>query len=219
MAGNAFQRAAAKAAPIASPKKNEREVIVVDDPAIADAIDGFVRSKGQMKDAEGEMKAASATALPWVKAHFIGVYAQTGKVPETMNFRGKDEQVQFIVQDRSGGSYQVSDEMMESLRGVIGKKADDIVTEYQDFAFNTEILNIPGVMDVLGKAIDDLAKPRGGKDPVLTEAQRDALLTPRRHRVIRKDILSDVSSLCQGDKDQMEMLVAALGSNVTMYIK
>jgi len=192
-------------------KKKKGETIIVDDEAVASAIDDYQNSKAAEKEAKASKEAAASTITPMARSEFITRFAEDGQKPETMKFRGNKHTVQFIVQDRSG-KYAVNAETEEMLRQLIGEKADSILEEQTTFSFDTSVLQKPGVMEKLGVAMQSLVE-----DETLTKEELSKLLVATPKTVVKEGILDRVGKLCDFDAELMENVLVTLGSNVTMY--
>lgn len=214
MATNRFAKAAATTTVAAGKKKDERELIVPPDPTVRKAIDDFVAAKQKMKDGESEKKVADAVASPYYRKEFIGRFAAAGVQPEKLFFKGEQQEVQLISQDR-GGVTDVSDEQLQTLKTLLGeKKAEGLIEEFTQFSLDEDILNLPGVADILSGAIDQLVSKK-----VLSQEQADKLLVPKARRIVKKGTVDRLAQICDSDAELMGAVTDALGSNFTIYIK
>lgn len=214
MAGpNRFAKAAAKAEVAPKGKKDEALILTPPDDQIREAIDAYVAAKDKMKEAEGEKQVANDTCLPWIKGEWLKTYATNGRPPEKIKVKGMKETVNLITQDR-GGRYNVSDEQLETLKTILGpEKAEGIISEFTEFSIDSDLLNRPGVADVLSGAIDKLVSTK-----VLTQEEADKLLVAKARRVIKSGTYDSMAALCNNNPDMMTLLTEALGSNVVVYI-
>ena len=214
---NLFQKAAAKAGATASDTKGKKKqnIFPVEDPEVAQAIDDFVHAHDEMKRAEADKEVASGVAKPFCRAEFLKQFAEAGRKPETIKFRTPEgNTVTFVVQDR-GERYSVSEEQMETIKTLIGrKKTKQIIVEDMTFSFNNVVLSKAGVMNALGDKITELVA-----EEVLTEDEAANLLVATERTTVRKGVLDDLADLCGNDTDTMEALMDALGSHQSHYIK
>lgn len=213
---NPFGAAAAKAAsaPKAKAKKTE-DIFTVTDPNIVKAIEAFVKASAEVKKYESDKEVCKGQAEPFCRGEFIKTFAEEGRQPETIKFRTPGgSQVTFVVQDR-GEKYTVSDEQLSTITAIIGEeKAGKVVLRDLTFEFNNEVLNKDGVMDALGKKIEEMVKAK-----VLTPKEAEDLLVAKPRTTVKKGTLEDLARLCDNDVDKMEGLMAALGSHVVSYMK
>lgn len=210
---NLFQKAAAKASVEAATPKADIPAITPDDPKVMQAIDQFNEAKRTIKEAESKKKTAKAVADGWAKTYFLKLFASTGRKPETFWVAGAKTRAQFIAQDRAGVN-DFGNENYELLKTLVGeKRAEAMVLEFTQFSLNDEILNMPGVVDKLSAAIESIP------DDILSPAQKEALLVPAARRLIRDGVIDDLPKICDGDAEKMALVVDALGSNLTVYLK
>lgn len=218
MSTNPFAAAASKASKPATKggKKKNDNIVQVEDQEVADAIDEFVEANSRKKQAEADQEVAKSVAVPYCRSEFLKQFAEQGRKPDNSpKFRTPEgNTVTFVTQDR-GERYNVSDEQMETLQALLGEeKIEQIIIRDMTFKFNNDILNKDGVMDALGAKIGELVA-----DGVITENEAGALLQADPRTTVRKGALDDLARLCDNDPDQMESVMAALGSHVSNYIK
>lgn len=213
---NAFSKAAKKASSNGvSNGKKEKPIIRVDDEEVSGAINDFVDAHERLKTAEADKGMASGVILPHCEDVFFSKFAEDERKPDTMRFRSlEDKSVTLVAQDR-GERYDVSEEQKSTLRTLLGKKTlKDVIFETTIFSFNTDILEKDGVMDVLGKAVEDLVK-----SGTLTQDEADSLLVAECKTRVRKGVLESLGRLCGNDPDLMKQVKDALGSHMSIYIK
>lgn len=210
----AFNKAAAAAKIPASTTKSDDIVVTPEDEAVRKAVDAFEDAKKRAKQAKGDITTTKGVVEPFARDVWLKEFANTGKYPETFWVQGTKTKVQHIVQDRSGVN-DVTDESLALLKTLLGEqRAESIIEESTVYAINNAILNMPGVMEHLDAAIQDL-ETKG----ILTVAQRDALLEATPRRVVKEGSLQLLARLCDNDPERMAMVADALGSNMTTYIK
>lgn len=208
---NRFAKAASTAT--VAPKKGDGEIIIPSDPAIRKAIDDFVIAKEAIKTGESDKQVAGGVALPWIKREYLKVFATNGFKPDKFKVKGDQEEVLLLSQERS--QYNITDEQLETLKAILGeKKAEQILVESTDFAFDSTILNKEGVIDILSAAID-----RAVTEGKLTNEEGDKLLVSKPRRTIKVGTVDRLPIICDNDVDVMEQVADALGSTLTMYLR
>lgn len=221
-APNPFAKAKSKASdePKATTKKKDQNIVVLPEGEASEALKDLKKAKATEKQAKADATIAINVAQPVAMEKFWAAFAAADEKPETMKFQSHDKKalVTFVVQDR-GGVKDVSDEQRETLEAVLGvEKTESILEETETYSFDSEIMNVEGVMDVLGPAVGK-ATEKLVKDGVLTEEQAAGLLQYSQRTVVKKGTLNKLSKLCDGDPQTMEQAAQALGSNVTAYLK
>jgi len=216
MSTNPFAAAVAKSStPKPTNGKKVQNIVQVEDEEVATAIDEFVEASDREKQAKADKEIAKGVAAPFCRGEFVRQFAEAGRKPNTIKFRTPTgNTVTLVIQDR-GERYNVSDEQYETIKAIIGEEGlKQILLSDMTFSFNNDILNKDGVMDALGAKIGELVQ-----DGVITETEAGSLLEATPRTTIRKGTLDDLSKLCNGDPDQMEALLDALGSHCSSYIK
>lgn len=181
----------------------------------------------QIREISAEMKALDAKMgihKDRVKAYgnqkFINEFASQGVLPDSpMKVVGSDgSSVTFVVQDRSS-QYRVSDEQVEMLNVVVGSDvAESILYEETTFGFNRDILSIPGVSEVVEKALEAVAKKLVSSQ-VLTGEQADMLIEADTKRAFKPGTLERAVLLTGDNKQNLSMFLDAMGSSCVRYVK
>lgn len=160
----------------------------------------------------------------FAEKNYVKDYAATGVSPETpMQVATADgEKVTFVVQDRSS-QYGVKEDQKEALVELLGQDAAaDLLFEETTFGFNRDVLAIPGVMEIVEKALENAIKKltddKDGK-PVLSEEAAGALLDVKVKTAFRPGTLDRLSLICGKDVTRIEQFLEIMGSSATRYVK
>lgn len=210
---NPFAKAAANAATNdQGSKKKSVTIIEPEDPEIRQSIDEVVVATLAKNEADSRRDVAQEKVMPFALKVFIERYAQNGQLPGKLEFKGNTQKAALVIQDRSG-QYNLSAEQQDALRTVLGDDAEGIINNFVEYKFNNDILNIPGVMEALGSAIEKLVSNK-----ILTSVQKDSLLIATPRCVVKSGILTRLCEICDGDQELMQTVKDVLGSNIVSYL-
>lgn len=192
--------------------------------AVGKAVKELIRLKAEQKAVAAKMDVFKSTVKKHADENYIRDYANSGMSPETpMVVQNADgDQVTYVVQDRSG-QYGVKPEQQEALVGLLGEdKARELLFEETSFSLNRDVLAIPGVMEVVEKAlegaIDKLTSAKGGKQPILAQETADALLTVNTKTAFRPGTMDRIADLCGKDTQRMREFANIAGSSLVRYV-
>lgn len=222
-----FAKAAEKKAAAPATKTKKQTLWVVGDPAsdkVAGSIHALIELSGQAKAVEAKMGVHKTIVKDFAEKNYVQDYAVTGVSPETpMVVQNADgEKITYVVQDRSS-QYQVKDDQQEALKALLGEDATaDLLYTETSFGFSRDILAVPGVMEVIEKALENAIKKltddKDGK-AVLTPEQAEALLDVKSKTAFKPGTLDRLSMICGKDTARIEQFLEIMGSSATRYVK
>ena len=216
-----FAQALAKqeTAPTKTKSKGTTWTVRTDD-RVGVAVKEMVRLEVERKALDARTKVHKGVVKKHCDTLYISNYADAGVPPETpLTLQNEDgDSVTFVVQDRSG-QYKIAKDQMEALDSLLGADAvQDLVHTKVDFGLSSVILSVPGVQEVLGKAIEK-AMTKLVTDGVLTAEQAGGLLTVDQKTALKPQTLDRLATICGRDTVKMERFLDIVGSNVTRYPK
>lgn len=212
-------KATAAAAPKAT-KKKETVWLVPAGSKEAVAVTELVALTRQAKAVEAKMGVYKGTLKDFGETNYVGDYVKAGVSPETpMTIQNPDgDKVTFVVQDRSA-QYGVKDDQKQALVDLLGEDAAaEMLFEETSFGFNRDILALPGVMEVVEKALEGAIKKLvdGG---VLTEEQTGELLDVKTKTAFKPGTLDRLVLIAGKDTTKVGQLLEIMGSSATRYVK
>lgn len=195
-----------------------------DTEKIAKSVDALIELSGQAKAVEAKMGIHKNIVRGYAEKNYVRDYATTGVSPETPMIVQTTEgaKVTFVLQDRSS-QYQVKEDQQDALKALLGEDAAaDLLYTETTFGFSRDILAIPGVMDVVEKALESAIKKltddKSGK-PLLTEEQAEMLLDVKSKTAFKPGTLDRLSMVCGRDAVRIEQMLEIMGSSATRYVK
>jgi hypothetical protein len=218
-----FAKAAAKAADKAAAKPKKKETVWAVGPAdagLGKAVKDYVRIENEIKALETKANVLKGLIKDEGSSRFVQDYAELGVHPETpmrlMNDEG--ESATFVVQDR-GSQYGLKEGQIEQLIGLLGEDAaKNEIYEETTFAFNREVLAVPGVLEEIGKALER-AQKKLVESEVLKEEQAELLLDAKTKTAFKPGVLQRLGMICGRDVVRMESFLEIAGSSITRYAK
>jgi len=207
------------------PKKAKGMAWLAGDPAgdtVAKSVKELVRLSAEAKAVEAKMGIHKTVVKKFAEERYISSYAEAGVGPETpMYVQNADgEKVTYVVQDRSG-QYGVKDEQKEALAQLLGPDAvDGLLFDEVSFGFNREIMSIPGVQDVIEKALEGaIKKLTAGPKAILTETQAETLLDVDQKTAFKPGTLDRLAVIVGQDTGRIKQFLEIMGSSATRYVK
>lgn len=207
------------------PKKAKGVAWLAGDPAgdtVAKSVKELVRLSAEAKAVEAKMGIHKTVVKKFAEERYISSYAEAGVGPETpMYVQNADgEKVTYVVQDRSG-QYGVKDEQKEALAQLLGPDAvEGLLFDEVSFGFNRMIMLIPGVQEVIEKALEGaIKKLTTGPKAILTEAQAEALLDVDQKTAFKPGTLDRLAVIVGQDTGRIKQFLEIMGSSATRYVK
>lgn len=190
--------------------------------AVAKSVKELVRLSAEAKAVEAKMGIHKTVVKKYAEDRYVGYYAAEGTSPDTpMVVQNTDgEKVTYVVQDRSS-QYAVKDEQKEALAQLLGPDAvDGLLYEEVSFGFNREIMSVPGVQEVVEKALESaIKKLTAGPKPVLTETQAEALIDVEQKTTFKPGTLDRLTMIVGQDTGRIKQFLDVMGASATRYIK
>lgn len=219
-----FAKAKASKA-VDSPKKAKGTSWVAGDPAgdaVAKSVKELVKLNAEAKAVEAKMGIHKTIVKKFAEDRFISTHVAEGIGPETpMVIQTMDgEKVTYVVQDRSG-QYAVKDDQKDALVQLLGEDAAvELLYDEVSFGFNRLIMSIPGVQEVVEKALEGaIKKLTTGPKPVLSADQAEALIEADQKTAFKPGILDRLTQIAGRDSGRVKQLLEIIGSSATRYIK
>jgi hypothetical protein len=212
-------KATAAAAPKAT-KKKETMWLVPAGSKEAVAVKELVDLTRQAKAVEAKMGVYKGTLKDFGETNYVGDYVKAGVSPETpMTIQTPDgDKVTFVVQDRSA-QYGVKDDQKQALIDLLGEDAaGEMLFEETSFGFNRDILALPGVMEVVEKALEGAIKKLVDTN-TLTEEQTGELLDVKVKTAFKPGTLDRLVLIAGKDTTKVGQLLEIMGSSATRYVK
>lgn len=207
------------------PKKAKGVAWLAGDPegdSVAKSVKELVRLNAEAKAVEAKMGIHKTVVKKFAEDRYISAYAEAGVGPETpMYVQNSDgEKVTYVVQDRSG-QYGVKGEQKEALAQLLGPDAvENLLYDEVSFGFNREIMSVPGVQEVIEKALEGaIKKLTTGPKAVLTETQAEALLDVDQKTAFKPGTLDRLAVIVGQDTGRIKQFLEIMGSSATRYIK
>lgn len=154
------------------------------------------------------------------ESEYVDDYVRLGVEPETpMVIQNTDgEKVTFVIQDRSA-QYGVKEDQKAALVELLGEDAaGNLLYEETSFGFNRDVLALPGVQEIVEKALESAIRKLTAEG-VLTEEQTELLLDVKVKEAFKPGTLGRLVNLCGKDTVKVKQLLEILGSSATRYIK
>jgi hypothetical protein len=211
-----FAKVAANAQATSSKSKKDDDLVLENAPDhIKAKVDLFVTKKKEAKAAGDEAKKINDQILnEWLWPEYVGMFIKDRVQPEHVKIKGVNTTVGLIVQDRSG-NYNVKDDQLDIMIGILGeKRAKSLVHDWTDYSFNNELLNKPGVIEILEKAMKEMVETK-----VLTQDEVDKLLVGEYRRTFKPGVLARLPELSEGDQEQALTVIDGLKTNVVKYLQ
>lgn len=213
-------KAAAASKPTASTKKKETVWLVPAGSREATAVKELVDLTKQAKAIEAKTGVFKGVLKEYGETNYVADYAKVGVAPETpMTIQNPDgEKVTFVVQDRSS-QYGVKDDQKAALVELLGEDGtNELLYEETTFGFNRDLLALPGVMEIVEKALESATKKLvdGG---VLTEEQVGDLLDVKVKTAFKPGTLDRLTMICGKDTTKLSQFLEIMGSSATRYVK
>ncbi len=222
-----FAKATAKKADTAPKTKRKETVWLTGSPSNArvnESVHELLELDKQIDTLSSKMNVHKNVVKEFAEENFISDYAALGVPPETplvvQNSEG--EKVTYVVQDRSG-QYQVKADQQEALTTLLGADAlKDLLYEETSFGFNRDILAVPGVQEVVEKALEKamakLTDDNNGK-PLLTPEQAEMLLDVKQKTSFKPGTMDRLVQFCGRDTNKISQFLEIVGSHSTRYVK
>lgn len=220
-----FAKAAQKAK--AAPRATKKETVwVVGDKAetahLAKAVHEFVDIDQKI----GTLQMRQNLLKGQLKEHgtklFVTDYALVGVSPQApMRLQTTEgEAVTFVVQDRSS-QYNVSPDQQSQLNELLGERgASEILYNETTFSFDRVVMGIPGVAQVIEKALERaLAKLTEGDNPILSPELAEELVAAKEKTAFKPGTLDRLVEICGKDTVRIEKFLDIMGSSATRYVK
>jgi hypothetical protein len=200
---------------------------MVGDPTtdkVASSVHELVELASQAKAVEAKMSVHKSIVKEYAEQNYVRDYAGAGVSPETpmvvLNANG--EKVTFVIQDRSS-QYQVKDDQKDALNALLGEDAaQNLLYTETMFGFNRDVLAMPGVQEVVEKALEnalkELTDDKDGK-PVLTPEQAEMLLDVKTKTAFKPGTLDRLTLICGRDTTRIGQFLEIMGSSATRYCK
>ena len=219
-----FAKAAEKSAAKSEDARPKRNTTwIVGDPdgdAVAKAVHELVKLTADEKAIAAKKKMAATIVMNVAKKNHVRDFAELGVPPDTpMCVQNADgEKVTFIVQDRSG-QYKASPDQLGVLEQLLGADvANGLTFTETKLGFDRAILGIPGVANVIEKALESAIK-KMVKVATLTEEQAGELITATQKTAFKPGTLERAAMICGQDQVKLSGMLDAMGSSCTRYIK
>lgn len=208
-----------------SPKKPKGTAWIAGDPngdAVAKSVKELVKLSAEAKAVEAKMGIHKTIVKKFAEERFIGTHVAEGVGPDTpMVIQTMDgEKVTYVVQDRSS-QYAVKDDQKDALAQLVGvDAAADLLYDEVSFGFNRIIMSLPGVQDVVEKALEGaIKKLTTGPKPVLSAEQAEALIEAEQKTAFKPGTLNRLTQIVGRDANRVKQLLEIMGSSATRYIK
>lgn len=219
-----FAKAAAKKKEVKKSTKAAKKETVwsVGDPdgdKVAKSVHELSELNAQKKAIDAKMKVHKTVVLSHSQETFYQQYADSGVFPETpMKVQNRDgETVTFVVQERN--QYGVKDESLAALTQLLGEDgAAELVYEETIFGFSRDLLAKEGVMEILGKHIEN-ALAELTETKTLDDEQAEALLDADIKRSYRPGVLQRLALIAGKNAGKMRQVCEAIGSSCVQYVK
>jgi len=217
-----FAKAQAKTETKATTKKKSTTWLVGDHGTdkVANSVHALIELSGQAKAVEAKMSVHKTIVKDFAEKSYVRDYATVGVSPETpMVVQNQDgEKVTFVVQDRSS-QYNVKNDQQEALIALLGEDAAaELLYTETSFGFSREILALPGVMEVIEKALENAIKKLIDNN-VITPEQAEELLDVKSKTAFKPGTLDRLSIICGKDTTRIEQFLEIMGSSATRYVK
>ncbi len=213
-------KAAAASKPTAASKKKETVWLVGAGSREAVAVKELVELTKQAKAIEAKTGVFKGVLKEYGEASYVGEYAKLGVAPETpMTILNPDgDKVTFVVQDRSS-QYGVKDDQKAALVELLGEDGtQELLYEETSFGFNRDLLALPGVMEIVEKALETATK-KLVDNGVLTEEQVGELLDVKVKTAFKPGTLDRLTMVCGKDTTKLGQFLDIMGSSATRYVK
>lgn len=214
---------AGAAAKVPASKKKETVWLVGTGDATkreAVAVSELVKLSREAKALEAKQNTFKKVLKDFGEASYVRDYAALGVNPETpMTIQNPEgEKVTFVVQDRSS-QYGVKADQIAALEGLLGEdRAKDLLYEEASFGFDRDVLSMPGVMEIVEKALESAMKKLVDTG-VLSEETAGALLSVTTKTAFKPGTLDRLALICGRDTVKMEQFLEVMGSSATRYVK
>lgn len=216
-----FNKAKAEAA-VKAPVKSKKETVWLVPAGSKEsvAVKELVNLTRQAKAIEAKTGVFKGVLKEYGESNYVADYVKLGVNPETpMTVQNPDgEKVTFVVQDRSS-QYGVKDDQKSALVELLGEDAtNDLLYEETTFGFNRDILAMPGVMEVVEKALESAVKKLVDTG-TLTEDQVGGLLDVKVKTAFKPGTLDRLVMICGKDTTKVSQFLEIMGSSATRYVK
>ncbi len=216
-----FNKAKAAAA-VAAPKSAKKSTVwlVPADSKEGVAVKELTKLTREAKTIEAKMGVFKGTLKTYGEDKYVGDYVRDGVSPETPTViqTPDGDKVTFVIQDR-GGQYGVKEDQKEALADLLGADvAKDMLYEETSFGFNRDVLAMPGVMEIVEKALESATK-KLVNEGVLTEEQVEGLLDVSVKTAFKPGTLDRLVMLAGKDTNKVSQLLGIMGSSATRYVK
>ncbi len=206
----ASKRSARAAAPADKAPKGTFIRLPEHDKEASQALSAFRAGKLQIKAAEGQVKAGNEVLTPLVLDLVAGLWAASGERPEgpITVVNARDEKLTYVMQDKTAGGALRVDELAQ-LQAVL-PGVESMVVEEEEFAFDADVLNEPGVRTKLAKAIA-AAK--------LTKSQQERLLVRTQVYRLDESLVPHLAKLAKKDAHRLAAALKAIPRLFVRYLK
>lgn len=188
---------------------------------IAAAIDSYIRERALLKRLEARIEKTKQEILKWVRP--LWITRLFNKITPKLRFGGAItlndsplNMLQLVVQDWTSHR-QVTDKQLSRLIELVGGPSYlNFISETVKYHINHEILNKPGVIEIIDKALSNSHTElvNSGK---LTELEYQSLVKATRVRTINPKSLERIASYAQNEV-QLTEIIEVLGTNVVTYL-
>lgn len=191
-----------------------------EDKKISDSIKELVKINAESKALDAKKMVHVTAVSKYAERNFISDFCDAGVMPDTpMKVVNADgDSVTYVVQDRSG-QYDLKEEQIMALNAILGEETTQslLYTEHK-FSFNRVVMAIPGVAEVVEKALDNALK-KLVRDEVIDAETADTLVEASEKTAFKPKMLDRAALLVGGDKTRLKMLLDAMASSCCRYIK
>ncbi len=189
--------------------------------SLSENIDKLIEINTEAKALEARATLLKNELKNHADGQLIRALAQTGVLPETpMNLQSSatGNKVTYVVQDKSMTA-NLSDEQIQELASTIGQdRVEELIGEVTQFAFDPDILQIPGVTEIVEKALGMAVKKLVDTNILNTE-QADMLIKANTTRSFRHSVMPQFGLICGKDVSTMRDVLSTLGSAIVRYVK
>lgn len=226
-----LDKAKAKAASSAPKTTTKQTMWLVGDTAndeskrVGAAVTALIALDREMDTLTAKANVHKAVVKRHADRSFVTDFAGAGVLPETPMVVQNDqgEKVTFVVQDRSS-QYQVKADQIAALGDLLGADATTtLLYEETTFAFNRDIMAVPGVAEIVEKALETAVKKltaeREGGKPILSEEHAALLLDAKTKTAFRPGTVERLPQICGRDTVKLTQMLEIMGSSCTRYVK
>jgi len=219
-----FKKAAEKAPAKAAKPKGVVWVADGRQPQVEGAITQLVQLDAEKSAIDAKMNLHKNIVKNFCDGQLVDTFAQTGMAPDTpmkvQNPAGHS--VTYVFQDRSG-QYGLKSDQLDALKQLLGDDAVEAMTyEEHSFSLNRVIMALPGVSEVVEKALESALKKltddRDG-NPILLPQQAEELVDVGVRIALRPGTVDSLAQIAGKDAPKIKAVLDAFGSSTVRYVK